>query len=229
MRVLHKLLAAVLMFMCNAPQCALLQFMFIRNRKAASTTVQDNFEKCSYKIADPELCIEELSMEHFKRMNLDPEKAWKEYFVFSTARNPWARAGSSYDYCSTKWFSQVSTSAPLRQHHARHLMHAAGHVFARNHNMYARSDVLPLCHGHFQAPAHTITHAFAFHSHTQGSHHPAIILIWRLGACLHRLPPTPSLHVGNAKPCHAMPVAYRTTIPPVRHTTLCLPGATRHA
>ena len=85
-----------------------LQFIFIRNRKAASTTVTDQFEKCSYKVADPLLCIEEATVEQFAARGLDLAKAWKEYFVFSTARNPWARAGSSYDYCSEKWLVRVS-------------------------------------------------------------------------------------------------------------------------
>lgn len=33
----------------------------------------------------------------------DPAKIWADYFVFSTSRNPWARAGSSFDYCPTNW------------------------------------------------------------------------------------------------------------------------------
>lgn len=34
------------------------KFIFIRNRKAASTTVTDNFDKCHYDGADQNLCIE---------------------------------------------------------------------------------------------------------------------------------------------------------------------------
>ncbi len=34
------------------------KFLFIRNRKAASTTVTDNFDKCHYSAADPKLCME---------------------------------------------------------------------------------------------------------------------------------------------------------------------------
>ncbi|KAG2493051.1 hypothetical protein HYH03_008714 [Edaphochlamys debaryana] len=82
------------------------KFIFIRNRKAASTTVTDNFDKCHYKTADPTKCMEVVSVERLKELNLDPARMWSEYFVFSTSRNPWARAGSSFDYCSTKWAKQ---------------------------------------------------------------------------------------------------------------------------
>ncbi|KAG2493052.1 hypothetical protein HYH03_008715 [Edaphochlamys debaryana] len=82
------------------------KFIFIRNRKAASTTVTDNFDKCHYEGADPKLCIEVVSLDRLDELNLDPARMWSEYFVFSTSRNPWARAGSSFDYCSTKWAKQ---------------------------------------------------------------------------------------------------------------------------
>ncbi|KAG2448428.1 hypothetical protein HYH02_006320 [Chlamydomonas schloesseri] len=88
------------------------KFVFIRNRKAASTTVTDNFDKCHYKNADPKLCIEVASLASLKERGMDPADMWRDYFVFSTSRNPWARAGSSYDYCSTKW---ARTSGPCSQ------------------------------------------------------------------------------------------------------------------
>ncbi|GLI60526.1 hypothetical protein VaNZ11_002532 [Volvox africanus] len=79
------------------------KFVFIRNRKAASTTVTDNFDKCHYGNADPKLCIEVASKASLIERGIDPAMMWRDYFVFTTSRNPWARAGSSYDYCSTKW------------------------------------------------------------------------------------------------------------------------------
>ncbi|KAG2424547.1 hypothetical protein HXX76_014428 [Chlamydomonas incerta] len=88
------------------------KFVFIRNRKAASTTVTDNFDKCHYKNADPKLCIEVASLASLKERGVEPADLWRDYFVFSTSRNPWARAGSSYDYCSTKW---ARTSGPCSQ------------------------------------------------------------------------------------------------------------------
>lgn len=51
------------------------------------------------------------SLAALKERGLDPADMWRDYFVFSTSRNPWARAGSSYDYCSTKW---ARTSGPCR-------------------------------------------------------------------------------------------------------------------
>ncbi|KXZ55140.1 hypothetical protein GPECTOR_3g290 [Gonium pectorale] len=72
------------------------KFIFIRNRKAASTTVTDNFDKCHYKNANPKLCLEVASLERLKERDIDPATMWKDYFVFTTSRNPCQPSFSSF-------------------------------------------------------------------------------------------------------------------------------------
>jgi len=43
---------------------------------------------------------------------MTPEEGWSRYFVFSSTRNPYARAASAYDYLSSKWGKHSGPCAP---------------------------------------------------------------------------------------------------------------------
>lgn len=72
------------------------KLVFIRNRKAASTTVLDTF-KAACK-AHKELCMRPYSREEMEEQGISHDEMWRTYFVISSTRNPWARAASGYDY-----------------------------------------------------------------------------------------------------------------------------------
>lgn len=78
--------------------------IFVRNRKAASTSIvialgkpcepgQGPNAHCMHKVHDADT---------FLKAGVTPEEAWKDYFVFGVSRNPWARAASGYDYAQRK-------------------------------------------------------------------------------------------------------------------------------
>lgn len=75
------------------------KFIFVRNRKAASTSIVEALgSPCYEKRATRPMCMDVMVMEQFTEQGLTPQQGWKDYFVFAVARNPWARAASGYDY-----------------------------------------------------------------------------------------------------------------------------------
>lgn len=78
------------------------KLIFIRNRKAASTTVLDTF-KVACKSQSPLLCMKPFSSEDMAAHGITHDKMWMEYYVVSSTRNPWARAASGFDYTQDRW------------------------------------------------------------------------------------------------------------------------------
>lgn len=78
------------------------KLIFIRNRKAASTTVLDTF-KVACKQHNKLLCVKPFSAGELGKRNLTHDKMWMDYYVISSTRNPWARAASGFDYTQDRW------------------------------------------------------------------------------------------------------------------------------
>lgn len=75
------------------------KIIFIRTRKAASTSIVWAMGGvCGERGSKTPKCFEVMAMKQFENYKTTAEDAWKEYFVFGVARNPWARAASGYDY-----------------------------------------------------------------------------------------------------------------------------------
>ncbi|EFJ40720.1 hypothetical protein VOLCADRAFT_99408 [Volvox carteri f. nagariensis] len=76
------------------------KLIFIRNRKAASTTVLDTFKTAckSQKV----MCMKPFSEEEMEARGLTHDAMWNSYYVISSTRNPWARAASGYDYAQDR-------------------------------------------------------------------------------------------------------------------------------
>ncbi len=88
------------------------KYIFIRNRKTASSTfitaVRDFMlrEKLCNKTADalhPSACLVRLDPDQLLREGRDPDAMWRDYLVLSSSRNPWARAASGYEFTFEKW------------------------------------------------------------------------------------------------------------------------------
>ncbi|GIL54057.1 hypothetical protein Vafri_9613 [Volvox africanus] len=91
------------------------KIIFIRNRKAASTTVLDTF-KAACKSQNT-MCMRPFSPEEMKERGLKHDDMWRSYYVVSSIRNPWARAASGYDYTRDRWpvDAGMCGSVPFRQ------------------------------------------------------------------------------------------------------------------
>lgn len=83
--------------------------IFVRNRKAASTTLVNALGKPCRETTAPGAadavlpCMEKVtSLKAFTDKGINPETVWRDYLVFGVARNPWARAASGYDYSTRK-------------------------------------------------------------------------------------------------------------------------------
>ncbi|EFJ39764.1 hypothetical protein VOLCADRAFT_108506 [Volvox carteri f. nagariensis] len=91
------------------------KLIFIRNRKAASTTVLDTFKTAckSQKV----MCMKPFSEEEMEARGLTHDTMWNSYYVISSTRNPWARAASGYDYAQDRWpvKTGVCGVVPFRQ------------------------------------------------------------------------------------------------------------------
>ncbi|EFJ39955.1 hypothetical protein VOLCADRAFT_100302 [Volvox carteri f. nagariensis] len=81
------------------------KLIFIRNRKAASTTVLDTFKTAckSQKV----MCMKPFSEEEMEARGLTHDAMWNSYYVISSTRNPWARAANGYDYAQDRYGSTV--------------------------------------------------------------------------------------------------------------------------
>ena len=105
------------------------RFIFIRNRKAASTAIMMAMNStCTKKLClrneeamgvgqanstckgavNPKQCLKffgpAMLQDAQRQLGVETvEQAWKGYFVFTTSRNPWARAASGYDYILSRW------------------------------------------------------------------------------------------------------------------------------
>ena len=84
------------------------RFIFIRNRKAASTTIQSALNALCKSGANPAACCDILdSPEQLTRASSpshpSPAHAWANFLVFTTSRNPWSRAASGYEYVLSRW------------------------------------------------------------------------------------------------------------------------------
>lgn len=89
------------------------KYIFIRNRKTASSTfissVRDFMAKqklCNRTAADPTdptTCILRMDPDQLIREGRDPDAIWREYLVIGSSRNPWARAASGYEFTFEKW------------------------------------------------------------------------------------------------------------------------------
>lgn len=78
------------------------RFIFIRNRKGASSTVikaLNNNQPLRLTPGAPWYFFPT----NERAQGRNPDTLWKDYFVFSTSRNPWSRAASAYDYSLSKW------------------------------------------------------------------------------------------------------------------------------
>ena len=102
----------------HACRCALevnhaYKFIFIRNRKAASTSILEALN-ASCSRSSMAMCLRPLSATSYGpvRQSLSAvpagapyviEDIWAGYFVFSIYRNPWDRAASGYKYILSRW------------------------------------------------------------------------------------------------------------------------------
>ncbi|KXZ55813.1 hypothetical protein GPECTOR_2g1364 [Gonium pectorale] len=92
------------------------KLIFIRNRKAASTTVLDTF-KVACKSQSKLLCMRPYDAAEMEKAGVTHDEMWRTYYVVSSTRNPWARAASGYDYTQDRWptKSGVCGAVPFRQ------------------------------------------------------------------------------------------------------------------
>ncbi|PNH09051.1 hypothetical protein TSOC_004394 [Tetrabaena socialis] len=92
------------------------KLIFIRNRKAASTTVLDVF-KVACKSQSKLLCLRPFGAQEMAAAGLRHDDMWNSYYVVSSTRNPWARAASGYDYTQDRWPTKTGVCAniPFRQ------------------------------------------------------------------------------------------------------------------
>lgn len=80
----------------------------IRTRKAASTTLFTALESACQTVMEAGkecknrelVSLEDLSPSE-NEVVTDPARVWKEYTVFTTTRNPYARGASSYTYLTS--------------------------------------------------------------------------------------------------------------------------------
>ncbi len=88
------------------------KYIFIRNRKTASSTFLSSVRefmakhKLCNRTADPmdhSVCMVRMDPDQLVREGRDPEAIWREYLVISSSRNPWARAASGYEFTFEKW------------------------------------------------------------------------------------------------------------------------------
>eukprot|EP00197_Chlamydomonas_leiostraca_P007346 CAMPEP_0202873546 /NCGR_PEP_ID=MMETSP1391-20130828/23446_1 /ASSEMBLY_ACC=CAM_ASM_000867 /TAXON_ID=1034604 /ORGANISM="Chlamydomonas leiostraca, Strain SAG 11-49" /LENGTH=266 /DNA_ID=CAMNT_0049554781 /DNA_START=464 /DNA_END=1265 /DNA_ORIENTATION=- len=90
----------------------------IRTRKAASSTLVEVLtDGCRRVRASGHRCNTQLV--HTVKDLLPPgkteadlEEVWRTYTVFTTARNPFARAASGYNYVTAAWHNRTGTCAP---------------------------------------------------------------------------------------------------------------------
>ncbi|KAG2434244.1 hypothetical protein HXX76_007969 [Chlamydomonas incerta] len=92
------------------------KIIFIRNRKAASTTVLDTF-KVACKSQSKLLCMRPFDAAEMASRGVDHDEMWSSYYIISSTRNTWARAASGYDYTQDRWpiKTGVCGGLPFRQ------------------------------------------------------------------------------------------------------------------
>ncbi|KAG2426197.1 hypothetical protein HXX76_013178 [Chlamydomonas incerta] len=88
------------------------KFIFIRNRKTASSTFVTAIKKfmlannlCNVS-SDPlggNTCMVRMEPEELLRRGHDPDGLWASHLVLTSSRNPWARAASGYEFTYSKW------------------------------------------------------------------------------------------------------------------------------
>ncbi|GLC40493.1 hypothetical protein PLESTM_001080600 [Pleodorina starrii] len=87
------------------------KLIFIRNRKAASTTVLDTFKAaCKSQTVQ---CMKPFTSEEMAKRGLKHDDMWRSYYVISSTRNPWARAASGYDYTQDRWPVNTGVCGPI--------------------------------------------------------------------------------------------------------------------
>ncbi|GFR49715.1 hypothetical protein Agub_g11869 [Astrephomene gubernaculifera] len=103
-----------LSYICGVYLNPTYKFIFVRNRKTASSTfltVIKTFmlEKglCNVtRDADglpQNNCISRMDPEELLREGRDPDAMWRDYLVITSSRNPWARAASGYQFTFDEW------------------------------------------------------------------------------------------------------------------------------
>jgi hypothetical protein len=103
-----------LSFICGVWISPTYKFIFIRNRKTASSTFLTAVKKfmaeqglCETppgaEAAHPSTCVTRLEPAEVAAEGGDLAAIWKEYTVITGTRNPWARAASGYQFAYDKW------------------------------------------------------------------------------------------------------------------------------
>lgn len=116
--VLHQPVSKIppLSFRCALYANHAYKFIFIRNRKAASTSIVEALGgPCYAKRTSRPACLDYLEKAQFLEHGTNAEKGWKEYFVFAVARNPWARAASGFDYLTETKRANKGDVKPAQQ------------------------------------------------------------------------------------------------------------------
>ncbi|KAG2497282.1 hypothetical protein HYH03_004866 [Edaphochlamys debaryana] len=102
--------APPLSFVCGVWISHQYKFIYIRNRKTASSTfvtIVKNFmldnKLCNRTAEGTNTCIVRMEPEALQREGRDVAALWRDYTVITSSRNPWARAASGYEFSFEKW------------------------------------------------------------------------------------------------------------------------------
>ncbi|EFJ43843.1 hypothetical protein VOLCADRAFT_95909 [Volvox carteri f. nagariensis] len=108
-----------LSFICGVWLNPTYKFIFIRNRKTASSTFITAVKRFMLDAKLCEItkdangnssnnCFARLEPEEITRAGFDVERMWRDYLVITSSRNPWARAASGYQFTFDKWNKKLT-------------------------------------------------------------------------------------------------------------------------